>query len=139
MLAQLLSGMKDDNGHVNIKGFYDDVIPLSETETAALRKMPPIEEGLKKELGIAASESGDRTLIESIMLPSLNINGMASGNVGTQAANVIPTKAEAVLDLRLVLGNDYNRQINKVVEYIKAKGYYVTDKEPTDQEQGKIQ
>ena len=66
---------------------------------------------------------------------------MAAGNVGAQAANVIPTKAEAVLDLRLVLGNDYNRQIQKVANHIKAQGYYVTDKEPTDQERlkyGKI-
>jgi acetylornithine deacetylase/succinyl-diaminopimelate desuccinylase-like protein len=137
MLAQLLSGMKDDKGHVNIKAFYDDVTPLSETEKAALSKMPPIEEGLKQELGIAEPEGGDRALIESIMLPSLNINGMASGSVGALAANVIPTKAEAVLDLRLVLGNDYDRQINKVVEHIKAQGYYVTDNEPTNQEREK--
>lgn len=137
MLAQLLAGMKDDQGHVTIKGFYDDVVPLSETEKAAIRKMPPVEEGLKKELGIAEPEGGERTLIAGIMQPSLNINGMASGNVGAQAANVIATKAEAVLDLRLVLGNDVDRQIQKVTDHVKSKGYYVTDKEPTDQEREK--
>ena len=137
MLAQLLASMKDDNGHVTVKGFYDDVAPLSETEKAAMRKMPPVESDLKKELGIAEPESGSRKFIEALMQPTLNINGMASGNVGAQAANVIPTKAEAVLDLRLVLGNDYNRQIQKVINHIKAQGYYVTDKEPTDQEREK--
>ena len=141
MLAQLLAGMKDDKGHVLIKGFYDDVVPLSQTEKAAMGKIPPIENELKTELGIAEPENGNHTLIEALMQPTLNINGMAAGNVGAQAANVIPTKAEAVLDLRLVLGNDYNRQIQKVANHIKAQGYYVTDKEPTDQERlkyGKI-
>ena len=134
MLAQLLAGMKDDKGHVTIKGFYDDVVPLSETEKAAISKIPPVEDGLKKELDIAQPEGGNRSLIEAIMQPSLNINGMASGNVGSLAANVIPVKAEAVLDLRLVLGNDVDRQVLKVIDYVKSQSYYVTDKEPTDDE-----
>jgi acetylornithine deacetylase/succinyl-diaminopimelate desuccinylase-like protein len=137
MLAQLLAGMKDEQGHVLVKGFYDDVVPLSETEKEAIKKMPQIDAALKKELGIAEPENADETLIAAIMQPSLNINGMASGNVGSQAANVIPTKAEAVIDLRLVLGNDVNRQVQKVVDHIKAEGYYVTDKEPTDEERAK--
>jgi len=137
MLAQLLAGMKDEQGHVLVKGFYDDVVPLSETEKEAIKKMPPIDAALKKELGIAEPEDAGRTLIAAIMQPSLNINGIASGNVGSQAANVIPTKAEAVIDLRLVLGNDVNRQVQKVVDHIKAQGYFVTDKEPTDEERAK--
>jgi len=134
MLAQLLAGMKDDNGHVLIKGFYDDVVPLSATEKAAISKIPPVEDGLKKELDIAQPEGGNRSLIEALMQPSLNINGMSSGNVGALAANVIPVKAEAVLDLRLVLGNDVDRQVQKVIDYVKSQGYYVTDKEPTEEE-----
>ncbi|HEY4327128.1 MAG TPA: M20/M25/M40 family metallo-hydrolase [Mucilaginibacter sp.] len=137
MLAQLLAGMKDDKGHVTIKGFYDDVIPPSETEKAAIKKIPSVEADLKKDLGIAEPEGGDLSLIEGFMQPSLNINGMASGNVGSLAANVIPVKAEAVLDLRLVLGNDVDRQVQKVTDYIKAQGYYVIDREPTDEERQK--
>ena len=137
MLAQLLAGMKDDKGHVNVNGFYDDVLPLSQSEKEALRKVPPIEPELKKELGIAEPEGGSRPLVEAFMLPTLNINGMASGNVGAHAANVIPTKAEAVLDLRLVLGNDMDRQIEKVTAHIKAQGYFVTNKEPTDEERAR--
>jgi acetylornithine deacetylase/succinyl-diaminopimelate desuccinylase-like protein len=125
--------MKDDKGHVLIKGFYDDVVPLTATEKAAIKRVPPVEDALKNDLGIAQAENNG-SLLEAIMQPSLNINGMASGNVGAQAANVIPTKAEAVLDLRLVLGNDYERQIQKVIDHVKAQGYYVTDKAPTDAE-----
>jgi acetylornithine deacetylase/succinyl-diaminopimelate desuccinylase-like protein len=133
-MAKLLAGMKDDDDRVTIKGFYDDVTPLSQSEKDALAKVPPVEPGLKKELGIARPEGGTRPLVNAFMLPTLNINGMASGNVGKQASNVIPVKAEAVLDLRLVPGNDMDRQIQKVTDHIRAQSYYVVDKEPTDQE-----
>ena len=62
---------------------------------------------------------------------------MQSGNVGKMASNQIPTTATAVLDLRLVLGNDWKRQQQKVISHIKAKGYYVTEQEPTDEERNK--
>lgn len=134
MMVQLLASMKDENGHVLVKGFYDDVVPLTATEKAAIKRMPPVEDRLKTELGLASSENNDGGLVDALMLPTLNINGMSSGNVGTMAANVIPTKAEAVLDLRLVPGNDYERQVQKVTDHIKAQGYYVIDRQPTDAE-----
>jgi acetylornithine deacetylase/succinyl-diaminopimelate desuccinylase-like protein len=62
---------------------------------------------------------------------------MQSGNVGKLASNQIPTYATAVIDLRLVLGNDWRRQQQKVVDHIKAQGYFVTDIEPTDEERKK--
>jgi len=134
MLAQLLGGMKDEQGKVMIKGFYDDVLPLSKTEKEALSKVPAVEPELKKELGLAEPEGGARPLVQALMLPTLNINGFASGNVGAQAANIIPVKAEAVLDLRMVLGNDAERQVQKVTDHIQSKGYYIIDREPTDEE-----
>jgi acetylornithine deacetylase/succinyl-diaminopimelate desuccinylase-like protein len=134
LMAKLLAGMKDDSGHVTIPGYYDDVIPLTASEKQALARVPAVEANLKKELGIAQPEGGNRPLVEAFMQPTLNINGMASGNVGALAANVIPVKAEAVLDLRLVLGNDMNRQIKKVTDYISSQGYHVINREPTDAE-----
>jgi acetylornithine deacetylase/succinyl-diaminopimelate desuccinylase-like protein len=133
-LAKLLSTMKNDEGMVTIKGFYEDVKPLTEAELNALKKMPAIEEQMKTELGLAVTESDGRSLAEAITLPSLNINGMQSGNVGAMASNVIPTEAKAILDLRLVLGNDWQRQQQKVVEHIKLQGFHVIDHEPTDEE-----
>ncbi|MFT4024870.1 MAG: hypothetical protein QM664_13925 [Flavihumibacter sp.] len=50
------------------------------------------------------------------------------------AANVIPVSATAVLDLRLVLGNDWQKQQQKIVSHLKAKGYTVIDHEPTEAE-----
>jgi len=141
MLARLLASMKDENGKVTIKGFYDDVIALSPAERKALSEVPSVDQQMKNELGISAVEMPGKSLSEAINLPSLNINGIQSGNVGKLATNQIPTTATAVLDLRLVLGNDWKRQQQKVIDHIKTQGYHVTDKEPTEAERkeyGKI-
>lgn len=133
-LVQLLASMKDENQNVLIEGFYDDVVPLTATEKEAIAKVPNIEETLKKELGIKQPDGEGKPFLELLSLPTLNINGIVSGNVGSMASNQIPTKAEAVLDLRLVKGNDVNRQIGKLIKHIESKGYHVLDHEPSDEE-----
>ena len=137
MLATLLASMKDENGRVTVKGFYDDVTFLTALERKALDEVPSVDEQMKKELGLGVVEMKGVNLSEAVNLPSLNINGMQSGNVGKMASNQIPTYATAVLDLRLVMGNDWKRQQQKVIDHIKAKGYYITDHEPTDEERSK--
>src|SRR6187455_2313603 len=76
MLAKLLATMKDENGRVTIKGFYDDVIPLTASEQKALQEVPSVDVQMKKELGLSQSEMSGTSLSEAINLPSLNINGM---------------------------------------------------------------
>jgi acetylornithine deacetylase/succinyl-diaminopimelate desuccinylase-like protein len=137
MLVKLLASMKDDEGRVSIKGFYDDMIPLSTAEKKAIKEVPQVDELMKKELGIASSDMPGMSLTESLHFPSLNINGMQSANVGKMASNVIPTTATAVLDLRLVPGNDWQAQQQKVISHIRKQGYYVTDHEPTNDERMK--
>jgi acetylornithine deacetylase/succinyl-diaminopimelate desuccinylase-like protein len=134
MLSTLLSSMKDDHGRVLVKGFYDDVIPFTASEKNALKNVPSVDEQMKKELGISAIEMPGTPLNEAINLPSLNINGMQSGNVGKMASNQIPTFATAVIDLRLVLGNDWKKQQFKVMDHIRNQGYSIIDHNPTDEE-----
>ena len=133
-LAQLLSSMKEVNGNILIKGFYDDVIPLSESEKNAIAKIPPVESILQEDLALGKPDGAGKSFIELLSLPTLNINGMASGNVGSMASNQIPTEATAVLDLRLVKGNDVSRQIQKLEDHIRLQGYTIIDHEPTDEE-----
>ncbi len=137
MLVKLLASMKDDNGMVTIKGFYDDAKPLTDAETKALKDVPAVDEQMKNELGILSTDMKGKSLVESINLPSLNINGIQSANVGKMATNVIPTTATAVLDLRLVLGNDVKKQQQKVIDHIFSKGFTVIDHEPTESERKK--
>ena len=136
-LVRLLASMKDDSGRVTIKGFYDDVQPLTPTEAKALREVPSVDAQMMEELGLSAPEMKGKSLAEAINLPSLNINGIQSGNVGAQASNQIPTYATAVLDLRLVLGNDWRRQQEKVKDDIRARGFMIVDHEPTAEERRK--
>jgi acetylornithine deacetylase/succinyl-diaminopimelate desuccinylase-like protein len=133
-LAQLLASMKDSTGNVLIDGFYNDVIPFSESEKQALAKIPRVETTLQEDLALGLPDGGGKSFMELLSMPTLNINGMASGNVGSMASNQIPTEATAVLDLRLVAGNDVERQIQKVVNHIKKQGYTVIDHDPTDAE-----
>ena len=133
-LARLLSSMKDETGRVTIKGWYDDVVPLGEAERRALAEAPAYDEELKKELGINRPKGAGLSLLELINQPSLNVNGLTSAETGALSRNVIPTNAVAALDLRLVLGTDHRRQVERLVAHVRAQGFHVTDREPTDEE-----
>jgi acetylornithine deacetylase/succinyl-diaminopimelate desuccinylase-like protein len=134
MLSELLASMKDETGRVTIAGWYDDVVPLSAAERAAIAVVPAPDQALKRELGLGWAEGGGATLTELIQLPSLNINGIRSADVGEKSRNVIPTVAIAALDLRLVLGNRPERQVDKLRQHIRTQGYEVFDREPTMEE-----
>ncbi|MCK4943095.1 MAG: M20/M25/M40 family metallo-hydrolase [Candidatus Aminicenantes bacterium] len=129
-LSCLLSSMKDHEGKITIKGFYDDVVPLSPGEKIALKAIPSYEKELKKLYGFSDPENKKISLMEAIQYPALNINGLKSGWVGHQARTIIPASATASIDLRLVKGNKTERLIHKIIAHIKNQGYYVTDKEP---------
>jgi acetylornithine deacetylase/succinyl-diaminopimelate desuccinylase-like protein len=131
MLAQLLAGMKDENGHVLIPHFYDGVSPLSEIEKQALAAAPVNDRMLMDAFSLGHVDGGGAHLIELINQPSLNINGLSSAQTGPHAANVIPATATADIDLRLVVGNNWREQQQHVVDYITSRGYFVVDSEPT--------
>jgi len=132
-LARLLTSMKDDSGHVTVGGWYEGIAPLGETERRAMAASAQYDTMIRRDLGLAAVES-TWSLPESTTVPSLNINGMRSANVGAQAANVIPDTATAVLDARLVVGNNAQEQYQKLLAHVRAQGYYVLDREPTSEE-----
>ena len=133
-LARLLTTMKDDAGRVTIEGWYDDVESLGEMERNAIAEAPQYDDELKSQLGLARTEGAGKTLLELINLPSLNINGLSSGDVGSQARNIIPTTASAVLDLRLVKGNDFRRQVARLIAHVRKQGFHVIETEPSDSE-----
>jgi len=130
MLAQLLGGMADANGHVLVPHFYDGVAPLSPLEKQAIAEAPRNEEMLMKEFGLGYVNGGGRPLLELLNEPTLNINGFASARVGARANNVVPSTATADLDMRLVKGLDWKTQQQRVVDYIASQGYFVVDAPP---------
>jgi acetylornithine deacetylase/succinyl-diaminopimelate desuccinylase-like protein len=130
-LAQLLASMKDAAGRVTIAGWYDDVVPLTAAERAAIAAVGNDDGALRAELGLAETDNGGRPLLELINEPSLNVNGMRSADVGELARNVIPTTATATLDLRVVKNVNNERQIERLRRHIEAQRYLVLDREPT--------
>ncbi|HWZ96654.1 MAG TPA: M20/M25/M40 family metallo-hydrolase [Candidatus Dormibacteraeota bacterium] len=133
-LSRLLASMKDENGRVLIPNYYDDAAPLGDAEKKALAELPVNDGELQKELGIARPEGGGKKLAELLMEPSLNIRGMRSAYVGEQAQNVVPDRAEASLDARLVKGEDPKEKSLQIVEFIRKQGFLVVDREPTMEE-----
>jgi acetylornithine deacetylase/succinyl-diaminopimelate desuccinylase-like protein len=134
LLARLLTSMKDESGRVLIDGWYDDVVPLGELERKAIRDLPPFDDSLRMQLGLARTDGSGQSLAELINQPSLNINGFVSAEVGDRARNVIPTTASATLDIRLVKSIDYRRQMQRLVEHVRKQGYFVLDRAPTSGE-----
>lgn len=141
LLSRLLASMKDDEGKVLIKGFYDQVTPLSQQEKEVLENVPDVDKQLKEAYGFIRSENPSRSLSASLLLPSLNINGLQSAATGKLASNIIPSTATATLDLRLVAGVDFQKQQQLVEDHIRSQGFYITHSVPTDAERlhhGKI-
>jgi acetylornithine deacetylase/succinyl-diaminopimelate desuccinylase-like protein len=134
LVARLLASMKDDTGRVTIARWYSGVEPLGDAERRAIAEAPAYDDELRSQLGLARTEGNGKSLLELINQPSLNINGISSGDVGALARNVIPTTATAVLDLRLVKGNDHQRQVQRLIDHIRKQGFFVIDHDPTDAE-----
>ncbi len=138
VLAELLASMKDDDGNVVIAGFYDDTVPPGPAERQALNALPEIESDLLRELALApgatdgAEDGVPASLAERLLLPSLNIRGMVSGAIGAGARNVIPTEAEASLDIRLVKANDPERMLEVVEAHIAGQGFHIVRETPDE-------
>jgi acetylornithine deacetylase/succinyl-diaminopimelate desuccinylase-like protein len=129
ILARLLASMKDANGRVLVHGFYDTMEPWGKTEKNALALVPQNDRALLNEMGLAESE-GHRSLDAALLLPSLNIRGLRSGDVGNDARNVIPPTATASLEMRLVKGNDPEKMLDLIEAHLKKQGATIVREEP---------
>jgi len=121
-LSRLLASMKDADGRVLIEGYYDDIVPLTDADKKAIAELPDNDAELERELGIARPEGGGRKLAELLQEPSLNIRGLRSAYVREQAQNVVPDRAEASLDARLVRGEDPQKKFDQIVAFIRKQG-----------------
>ncbi|MCW5911072.1 MAG: M20/M25/M40 family metallo-hydrolase [Cyclobacteriaceae bacterium] len=132
-LARLLASMKNDEGRVTIPGFYDG-ITLTDEEKAILKQVPDNEAEIKKFLGIAKADNMGDNFQESLQYPTLNIRGLDALFVGKEARTLIPATATAEIDIRLVPGSNPDRLIGLVKKHVQDQGYYVIDREPTEEE-----
>jgi acetylornithine deacetylase/succinyl-diaminopimelate desuccinylase-like protein len=140
MMAQLIAGLRDENGRILIPHFYDDVAPVSAADRAALAAMPPVEEELKRALGLGQT-IGPPRLADGYLQPTLNVRAIHVGDEGPSAANAIATHADAALDFRLAPGETPQRTRELLETYLTAQGWYIVRAEPdlpTRRAHGKI-
>ena len=133
-LAQLLASMKDDRGRVLVDHFYDGIEPLSDMEKRAIAEAPAMDAQLMREFWLGSTEGAPAALLDLITRPSLNIRGLSSGHVGTQASNVVPSSATVSIDIRLVKGMSPRATLDRVIDHVKKQGYFVVDHDPTADE-----
>jgi acetylornithine deacetylase/succinyl-diaminopimelate desuccinylase-like protein len=106
-LAQIIAKLKDENEHIQIPGFYDEIIPPSPEELAAWESLPFDEEHYREsEVGSRklVGETGYSVLERTWARPTLDVHGIPGGFTGAGAKTVIPAKALAKVSMRLVPG-----------------------------------
>lgn len=129
-LAHLLSTMKAPDGQVLVEGWEDDMTPLGPEEREAWAAYPHDDATRRLQLQLGSLDGSGATRQELIARPSLNVRGLQSMFVGEQARTIIPDVAIAELDLRLVAGNDPQRQVRKLARHIERQGYTIVRGKP---------
>lgn len=104
VLCELIAGMKDENQHITIPGFYGDVVELSDAERARMAERPFSYADYCEDLGIKSTrgEVGYTPIEQTSIRPTLDVNGMWGGYIGEGAKTVLPSKAFAKISMRLV-------------------------------------
>lgn len=117
VLARLITKLVDDEGHVTIPGFYDDVRELTPAERKAFNKAPfnLVEYKQSLSIGDVDGEAGFTTIERTGIRPSLDVNGIWGGYTEEGTKTVIPSKASAKISMRLVPNQDFHK-ISKLFE-----------------------
>ena len=116
ILAKMIASCHDENNHVTIPGFYDDVVIASKEERTLLNKAPFDEVEYKDDLGVKElwGEKGYTTYERTGIRPTLEVNGIWGGYQGEGAKTVLPSKAHAKISARLVP----NQSSDKITEIL---------------------
>ena len=121
-LARMIGALHDDNGRVQIPGFYDDVAPLSDVERQQFADLPFDEAIFLKELGVHAAwgEQGYTTTERRWARPTCDVNGIVSGYTGKGPKTIVPAWASAKISCRLVPHQDPKRLSRSLRKYLQS-------------------
>jgi acetylornithine deacetylase/succinyl-diaminopimelate desuccinylase-like protein len=130
MLAHLLASLRDEEGRILLDNFYEDVLPFSAEQRAALGAMPNIDGQLAADLRLGRTEGSGAALAEQVSRPGLNVSGVSGGRTGSAAANVIVPEATAYIDFRLVPDQRPERVRGLLEAHLRKRGYHVVQQDP---------
>ena len=122
MLAKMIASCHDENNHITIPGFYDDVIESTSEERAKMALAPFNENEFKTDLGVEKlwGEKTYTTNERTGIRPTLEVNGIWGGYTGEGAKTVLPSKAFAKISCRLVPNQSSTVITEKIINYFKS-------------------
>jgi len=122
VLAKMIASCHDENNHITIPGFYDDVLQVSDKERALLNEAPFDENAFKNETGAKelVGEKGYTTNERTGIRPTLEVNGIWGGYMGEGAKTVLPSKATAKISARLVPDQSSDKMTQKLIDYFTS-------------------
>ena len=122
ILAKMIAGCHDENNHITIPGFYDDVAEVSKEERELMAKAPYNDNEYKKEVGVNElwGEKGFTTNERTGIRPTLEINGIWGGYTGEGSKTVLPSKATAKISARLVPNQSSEKITKKLLDYFTS-------------------
>jgi acetylornithine deacetylase/succinyl-diaminopimelate desuccinylase-like protein len=120
-LSEMIASLHDKNGKITVKGFYDDVRPLTKAERNSYKKLPWNDKKYAKQLGVKQlyGEKGFTTLERLWARPTLECNGIWGGYTGEGAKTVLPAKAFAKISMRLVPDQSSTRAAKLFERHLK--------------------
>lgn len=122
ILAQMIASLTDENNHITIPGFYDDVLEVPQKEREMMAKAPFDVEEYKKAIDIrdVHGEKDYSTNERTGIRPSLDVNGIWGGYSGEGAKTVIASTAHAKISMRLVPDQDHHKIAQLFDKHFKA-------------------
>jgi acetylornithine deacetylase/succinyl-diaminopimelate desuccinylase-like protein len=122
ILAQMIARCHDQNNHITIPGFYDDVAEASAEERTLINKAPYSEKEYSEDLGVNSlwGEKGYSTYERTGIRPTLEVNGIWGGYIGEGAKTVLPSKAYAKISARLVPNQSSEKITQKLLDYFTS-------------------
>jgi acetylornithine deacetylase/succinyl-diaminopimelate desuccinylase-like protein len=122
ILAKMIASCHDENNHITIPGFYDDVVEATPEERKLMAAAPYNEKEYSDDLGVTElwGEKGFTTNERTGIRPTLEVNGMWGGYTGEGAKTVLPSKAFAKISARLVPNQSSETITEKLLTYFKS-------------------
>jgi len=122
MLSKMIASCHDENNHITIPGFYDDVVESSDIERAKMAEAPFNANEYAKDLGVSElwGEKGYSSNERTGIRPTLEVNGIWGGYTGEGAKTVLPSKAFAKISCRLVPNQSSQKITEKIINYFTS-------------------
>jgi succinyl-diaminopimelate desuccinylase len=122
-LVAMLAALKDSDGRIQLPGFYDDVVPLTDAERGQFRELPFDEADFNRQLVVDGTwgEAGYTNIERRWARPTCDVNGLTSGYQGEGAKTVLPARASAKFSFRLVPNQDPAKISMTLKQFLEAR------------------